>query len=232
MYGFVSAAATLFGGALPLYTRLRDVGMRYLLAFASGVLVATALLEMLPEAQLGVAPGASLALAAGFFLLYLVEKLLLIHACGEEECSTHSIGWVSVIGIGLESLIDGIAIAASFAASPVLGLVVAVAIVVHELPRGFSTAVIMKNSRYSQKTVLAVLAIDAFLTPVGVLLAPLIPISLPVLIAFAAGTFIYIGASDLLPEAHQTFNVKVVASVLVGAGVVLALETAGHAVLG
>ena len=65
------------------------------------------------------------------------------------------------------------------------------------------------------------LAVDAFFTPLGVLLAPLFPMSsLPIILAFAAGTFLYVGASDLLPEAHKKFNIYVVASVVLGAVVV------------
>ncbi len=229
LYAFLSAASTLAGGALPLFTRLQKLPIRYLLAFASGVIISTALFEMIPEAFAGNA-GANigLALGTGFFALYFIEKIVLIHACGEEECSIHGFTWVSVIGIALESLIDGIGIAAAFAASSTLGMLVAVAIIAHELPRGFSTAAIMKSAKYSLPVVLGVLAIDAFLTPVGVLLASFIPFSLSLLLAFTAGTFLYIGASDLLPEAHKTFNIKVVFCVLLGVVVVLGLEALTH----
>ena len=77
VFGFVSAASTIAGGMLPLYTRIRDIGSRYLLGFAAGVMLSVAFLEMLPEIAEQGEPN-FVALAAGFFSLYLVEKLVIV----------------------------------------------------------------------------------------------------------------------------------------------------------
>ncbi len=223
LYSLVTSVATITGGLLPFHPRLRRIELRYFIAFASGLMIAIAFFEMLPEVD-WVQPGSPLALAAGFFSVYLLEKMVLIHACGEAECEEHtqSLGWPAMIGVAIESLIDGVAIAASYSVAPTLGLTVALAVFAHEVPRGFATTVIMRNGGYGSRGIAASLAVDAGFTPIGTLLAVWLvsPQLLSTLIAFAAGTFLYVGASDLLPEAHKRFNSRVVLMVLLGAAIV------------
>lgn len=217
LLSLVVALGTLVSGLLPFASRVRAVEMRYLVGFASGAMVSIAIFDMMPEMGMRT----PLPMALGFFGTYLVEKLVLIHACGEAECESHSLGWVALIGIAAESLIDGAAIAAGYALAPGLGLGITGAIFVHELPRGFTTTVIMRQAKYGLGATLAALFVDAFFTPVGALLAKIVPAAgFNELIGFAAGTFIYVGASDLLPEAHRRFNLRVVGSVLAGAIVI------------
>ncbi len=216
-YSLLTSLATIFGAFLPFTKTFRKIELRYLLAFASGLMVSVAFFELLPE----IGRESAFAVAIGFFGIYIIEKIFLIHACGEKECVSHAIGWTSLIGIGVESLIDGIAIGVGYAVNPALGIVIAVAVVVHEVPRGFVTAVIMRNSGYKTRGISGAVAIDAFFTPLGTAIAFLIPVALfQNLIGFALGTFLYIGASDLLPEAHKRFNWKVVVAVLIGAVIV------------
>lgn len=224
VYSLISALATIFGGLLFFRRRMKRVQFRYLIGFASGLILSVAFFEMLPQIQ-----NQFSALALGFFSLYLIEKIIMIHACGEEECDAHkqNVGWVSIIGIAAESLVDGIAIAVGFVINPAVGLGIATAVIIHEIPRGFSTVVIMKASKLSMKKIFVALGIDSFATPLGSLLVffNAFPTNLfAPLLAFAAGTFLYIGASDLLPEAHRVFNLKVVLSVLLGALLIPAAE--------
>ncbi|MBI2530025.1 MAG: ZIP family metal transporter [Candidatus Diapherotrites archaeon] len=216
-YALLTSIATIFGAFLPFTKTFKKIELRYLLAFASGLMVSVAFFELLPE----IGRESAFAVALGFFAIYLIEKIFLIHACGEKECVSHTIGWTSLIGIGAESLIDGIAIGIGYAVSPALGIVIAVAVIVHEVPRGLVTTIIMKNSGYKKRGIFGAVAIDAFFTPLGTAIAFFVPIALfHDLIGFALGTFLYIGASDLLPEAHKSFNWKVVASVMIGAAII------------
>lgn len=230
LLAFAAALATLLGGFLPLYTPVKKMATRYLLGFAAGVMLSVALLEMLPE--LAEEGGVNyLAVAAGFFLLYLVEKLGVIHSCPEGECEVHTLPWTALIGIATESLLDGAAIAIGFAINPVLGGTIALAVIAHEFPRGFTTGVIMRLGGYRQALTLGGLALDAFLAPLGaalVLLGVFPEQFSGVLLAFAAGTFLYVGAADLLPEAHRRFNIWVVASVMVGVLLIPVLEPFAH----
>lgn len=220
LYALITSAATLAGGALPIYTRLRLVEQRYMVAFAGGAMVAIALFDLIPEMKAHNA----VALMLGFFAIYLLEKLVMIHACGEAECETHAMGWPALIGIAAESLIDGLAIAVGFRVAPALGLLIALAVFAHEVPRGLTTTVIMQEAGYSRRKVWAALLVDAGFAPLGVLLSGLIPPSaFEPLIGFTAGVFLYVGASDLLPEAHRRFNLRVVLATLAGGGVIPAL---------
>lgn len=217
----VVAITTLFGGLLPLYTRLREIELRYLVGFAAGVMVSTAFFEIIPEVgRFSFISSGFLAL--GFFSLYALEKTILIHSCGESECEIHTpIGWVSLIGIGVESLVDGMAIAVGFKQSALLGLTIALAVAIHEIPRGFSTTVIMKNSDYKKPVIFGALALDSLLTPAGAVAGLGFPAGFfSAVVAFTAGTFLYVGAADLLPGAHQRFNFAVISSVLAGGAVI------------
>jgi zinc transporter ZupT len=221
MYALLTAAATLVGGSLPLLTRLRHLEKRYTIAFAGGAMVSIALFDLIPQMQTHNAA----ALAAGFFSIYLIEKLVLIHVCGEAECEVHSITLPAVVGIATESLIDGIAIAVSYRVEPALGTLVAVAVFAHELPRGFATTVIMRGAGHVLPVTLLVLAVDASFTPLGVLVAEIFPSAwLEPLLGFTAGVFLYVGASDLIPEAHRRFNSKVVLATLAGAALIPAVS--------
>ncbi len=217
LYALATSAATLVGGVLPMYTRLRLIEQRYLVAFAGGTMVAIALFDLIPEMETHNA----VALLLGFFSIYLIEKLVMIHTCQEEECETHTMGWPALIGIAAESLIDGVAIAVGFRVAPALGLLIALAVFAHEVPRGLTTTVIMQQAGYSRSRTWAALLVDAGFAPLGVLLAGLIPLSaFEPLIGFTAGVFLYVGASDLLPEAHRRFNLRVVLATLAGGGLI------------
>ncbi|MEE9202090.1 MAG: hypothetical protein V3U31_02710, partial [Dehalococcoidia bacterium] len=152
LFGLIAAASTISGGMLPLYTRIRDIGSRYLLGFAAGVMLSVAFLEMLPQIAKQGEPN-FVALAVGFFSLYLVEKLVMVHSCPEGECEVHTLGGTALIGIAAESLLDGVAIGIGFHLSPAVGLTIALAVLVHEFPRGFATTVIMRNAGYSLRRI-------------------------------------------------------------------------------
>ena len=200
-----------------MYTRMRLIEQRYMVAFAGGAMVAIALFDLIPEMQ----SHNAIALLAGFFIVYLLEKLVMLHSCGEAECEAHTLGWSALIGIAAESLIDGVAIAVGFRVAPALGLLIALAVFVHEIPRGLTTTVIMQEAGYSHLKIWGALAVDAGFAPIGVLLAGFIPASaFEPLIGFTAGVFLYVGASDLLPDAHRRFNLRVVLSTLAGGGLI------------
>lgn len=201
---------------------------RYVIAFAAGVILAVSFFDVLPEADLkGNAPF----LGLGFVTFYMLEKLMMIHACGESECATHEIGPMAVLGMALDNVVDGAGIAAGYLMNPLLGLSITVAVVLHEIPQGMTSAFIMRQAKWSRVGTLVALGLAGLLYPVGTLLAGQIPPHLQrTMLAFIAGTFIYIGAGDLLPEAHRTFNWKVILSVIGGMGLMLVLKALAPAV--
>jgi len=224
-YAFIASISSVVGGLLPIYTGIKHIRTNYLIGFAAGVLISTAIFEMLPEAVSQSNAGFVNPLALGFFSLYLLEKTVMIHACKEAECDIHTAGWVGMIGLGLESILDGIAIAVGYITEPALGLIIAFAVAVHELPVGFSTSVIMMRSGFNRKNTLTALLATSFLTVVGALIAGFFPQEyFGTVLAFTVGTFIYIGASDLLPHAHDRVDWIVVVSVISGAAIVPVLK--------
>lgn len=225
VYAFIASIASVIGGLLPIYSRLKHIRTNYLVGFAAGVLISTAVFEMLPQALIVSNIDIVNPLALGFFSLYLLEKSVMIHACKETECDVHTSGWVGMIGLSLESILDGIAIAVGYITEPALGLIIAFAVAVHELPVGFSTTVILKRSEFNRKSTLIMLFVTSFLTVAGALIAGFFPTEyFGDILAFTTGTFIYIGASDLLPHAHERVDWFVVMSVILGAAIVPFIE--------
>jgi zinc transporter ZupT len=124
-----------------LLSRTLTVNTRYVVAFASGVIVAAAMFEMIPEADVS---SNWPFLGLGFFAFYLIERLVMIHSCGEDECELKEVGWVTLAGMSADNFVDGIAIAASYFTSPFLGTFVAIAVIVHEIPQSLTIASVMK----------------------------------------------------------------------------------------
>lgn len=218
--GFVGLA--LFLSGLPAFhPKAAAMGTRYTVAFAAGVVTAAAMFEMIPEADVS---RNWPFLGLGFFAFYLLERVVIIHSCGENECELKNVGWATLAGMSADNFTDGIAIAASYFTNPVLGLFVAVAVIAHEIPQSLAITLIMKDEKYSVNKILATLFVGAVLYPAGAILAGSFPNDIyDLIVALVAGEFIFIGAGELLPEAHKRFNIKVVVSVILGALFVSAL---------
>ncbi len=215
--------ADLLSGLIPFYYRLDDSYTRYIIALAAGTMLGAVFFEMLPE----VLPADSIYIAAGFFFFYLLERLTMIHSCGEYECTSevHRIGWLPVLGMASDNIIDGIGIAIAYLINPLTGIVVALSVIVHEIPQGLTTTILLKRSGVGKLAILSALTVESILYPIGASLAFLIPNVLnTAVLAIVTGDFLYIAASDLLPDAHKKFNIKVIFAVLLGAVSVLALE--------
>jgi zinc transporter ZupT len=214
IYAVVAGLSDLVAGWLALEGKTAKIESRYIIGFAAGVLLAVSFLDILPEVNLKEdAP----ILVMGFLTFYVLEKVMMIHACGESECETHQIGPVAVLGMALDNFIDGAGIAVGYLLNPLLGLSITAAVVLHEIPQGITSAVIMKEARWSKGRIMVALSVAGLLYPMGAVMAAFIPGPfLEKALAFIAGDFIYIGASDLLPEAHRRFNWKVILSVVSG----------------
>lgn len=210
----VAGSFDLMAGWLTLQDNAHKVQPRYVIAFATGLLLGVTFFHILPEVDLKTD---ALFLASGFMVFYLLEKLMMIHACRESECDAHQIGPVAVVGMALDNVVDGAGIVVGYQIHPLLGLAVTLAVVLHEIPQGMASALIMREAKWSRRQMLLTLGLAGLLYPAGALLAGLIPAGFQQkLLAFIAGDFIYIAAGDLLPEAHRRFNWKVVLLVIAG----------------
>lgn len=220
-YGMVAALSTMIGGALVIFARNWSVANRdYVLAFSAGVLVSLSFLKIIP----GVFPHSTwgpLALLVGFFMMYLFEQLGVhnhVHTEEVEHHDLHGLTWVAWGGLLAHSFIDGLAIGSSAIVQDT-GLLQSVTfgVVLHQFPEGLVAAALMVAQGFSALRTLALTAIVAFATPVGaVLTAFFLGLVSPdilkeistVVMALAAGTFIYLGAADMLHHSHAQRNKK------------------------
>ena len=207
-----AVASTLAGGAMAL--RFRD-RLHYLLGFTAGVLLGVVAFDLLPEVfalsrDHGFDPSAAMvALVVGFLLFHSLEKFVLVHPAQEDHYSHHHhphVGLASAAVLAAHSCMDGVAIGIGFQVSPLVGLTVAIAVVAHDFSDGLNTVSLMLRHRNSTRRAVAMLAVDALAPLVGVLLTlafTIPPFQLMVYLGFFAGFLLYIGVSDILPEAHS-----------------------------
>ncbi|MFZ3063147.1 MAG: ZIP family metal transporter [Actinomycetota bacterium] len=221
LYSFIAGMSTVAGVYLVKYfgvwTRRNSLN---LISFAGGVLLATAFFELFPEA-LDLNRNWFYAAVIGVTALFLIEHFMVVHACHEDVCDVHTMGVVGALGIGIHSLIDGIVIGIGFEASFALGVVTSMAVIVHELPEGVFTYTLLIADEVSERKSLIYSWIVALATPFGAVMTYLIlrglsPGVLGIMLALAGGTFIYVGAADLLPQVHRKPNALNAFLVIVG----------------
>lgn len=222
LLAFIAMLSDVLSGLVPLHSRFKNISTRYVLAFASGTVISAAFLELLPEARVEVNWGF---LGAGFFIMYLIDKGLALHQCGEDECEITGAGWVTVLGMASDNVIDGAGIAVAYLTNPALGVVVTLAVVAHELPQGITTTLVMKAHNYSLRRIIGILLLAGVAYPLGASLSFLIPEAAhQAAIAFVAGVFIYTGAAALMTEAHRRFNSRVMMLLVLGAVLPLVIK--------
>ena len=198
-----------------------------LVAFSAGGLIGGAFLHLLPEAvhesealpisAIGEeALNIYLLVIAGYLLFFLIEKLLDWHHCHnvEEEhiCEFHSFKWLNLIGDGIHNFLDGLVIAASFLATWQLGIITSIAVIAHEIPQEMGDYGVLVYGGFSKKRALYLNFLTALTAVLGGIIGFFIVDAVeainPFILAFAAGGFIYIAASDLLPELKKEHSGK------------------------
>ncbi len=201
-----------FVGAVSLFLsreKLRQA-LIFLVSFSAGGLMGGAFFHILPEyleSDSDVMAAFAMVLA-GFCVFFVLERILRWHHCHNGECDTHAhLGWMNLIGDGIHNLIDGMVMFAAFAVGPALGVPVLVSIIFHEIPQELGDFGVLIYSGFSRLKALLYNFVSALLSVIGVLVAfgffrgGLAPEQF--LLPLAAGGFIYIAASDLVPELHQ-----------------------------
>ncbi|MBI4216210.1 MAG: ZIP family metal transporter [Chloroflexi bacterium] len=222
LFATLAAMGDIVGGVLPFHPWGKKVSMRYVLAFAAGTVMGAVFFELLPEAK---AEQNYLYLALGFFVFYLVEKGLELHAYRNGVHEDRPLNWVTVLGMASDNIIDGVGIGVSFIVRPELGVIITLAVIAHEVPQGMTTTLIMRRAGYGLNRLIPILVFAAAMYPAGVAISGYIPERLvSQAIAFVTGVFIYVGAAALLNEAHKTFNYRVVATFMLGSALALALR--------
>ena len=179
-----------------------------LVGFASGTLLGGAFLHLLPEA-LNPESDPTITfyyVVIGIVSFFALEKFLYWRHCHERECPTHMFVYLNLVGDGVHNFIDGMVIAATFLISFDLGFATTLAVIFHEIPQEIGDFGVLVYGGLSRKKALVYNFFSAVTAITGALatyfLAYLQSIEV-LLVPFAAGGFIYIAATDLMPELHK-----------------------------
>ncbi|MBX4187051.1 MAG: ZIP family metal transporter [Candidatus Doudnabacteria bacterium] len=224
---FLTFVSTFAGGLIGL--RYKDK-LHLILGFTAGVLLAVVAFDLLPEIhELATTMGldirqAMIALVLGFLVFHIVEKWILIHHAHEDNYGEHkhpTVGIASALALAGHSFLDGVGIGLGFQVSPALGILVAVAVIAHDFSDGLNTVSLMlahKNSDDRAKKFLFLDALAPLLGAASTLFFTLSAMQLLWYLGFFAGFLLYIGASDILPEAHSKHSsAKTIALTVLGA---------------
>ncbi len=211
-FAFVSALAAEAGGFLALNKRKH---LNLTLGFTAGALIGLVAFDLLPEIFEFVSDGIidivwpMLALVVGFLLFHTIEKSILIHQSQEKEYTVHRhphVGYASATALIGHSFLDGASIGLAFQVNNAAGIAVALAVIGHRFADGFNGVNLMlshKTSREQSKRVLAIVAAAPILGALLTLLYAFPDTLLAIYLGFFAGFMLYIGASDILPQAHS-----------------------------
>jgi zinc and cadmium transporter len=208
IFSFLGSVFCLIGGILLLWKKkwAKRIAL-YLVSFAAGALLGAAFLHLLPEAIEGGGTSVFFYVLIGLLLMFLVEKFLLWYHCHDGECKVHAFSYTILFGDGIHNFIDGIIIGVSFLVSIPLGVATALAVAFHEIPQEIGDFAVMLHGGIKRTKVLIYNFLAALMTPLAAVLAYIFSSSLEKaiipLVAFAAGNFIYIASSDLIPEIHK-----------------------------
>jgi zinc transporter ZupT len=204
--------STLFGGLFALRNRKR---LHLIMGFTAGVLVGLVAFDLLPEIfrlvnEQGIpSVNPMLALVGGFLLFHIAEKSMLIHRGDAEEYTDNkhpTVGLLSAVALSGHSFLDGVGIGLGFQVNAAVGIVVAIAVIAHDFSDGLNTVTLMLVNHNTSRRALGLLLLDATAPVLGALSTLFFSIPsawLPLYLGAFAGFLLYIGASDILPEAHS-----------------------------
>lgn len=178
-----------------------------LVAFSAGSILAGAFFHLIAESlEKLTSQVVFLVVIVGFSLFFIIERYLWWHHCHKGKCEVHPVSYLVLLGDGLHNFIDGGVIAASFFVSIPFGLLTTLLIISHEVPQELGDFAILVNGGYSKSKALVFNFISQFTSVIGGMLIYFLgsfPEVVEFFLPFAAGGFIYISASDLIPELHR-----------------------------
>lgn len=218
--------STFLGGLLAVKFKNK---LHLIMGFTAGVLLGVVSFDIFPEIISQVnknnikAIEPMLALVFGFLLFHVLEKVIVIHHAHEEDYTEHkhpSVGVLSALALVGHSFMDGIGIGLGFQVNAAVGLLVAIAVISHDFTDGMNTITLMLHHNNSLGKSKAFLLLDSVAPILGALSTLLFIVPTHFLVwylGFFAGFLLYIGVSDILPEAHsQHSSVKLIGLTILG----------------
>jgi zinc transporter ZupT len=212
LLSLTAAAGALVGGWVAIKGR-RNLSLG--LGFTAGIILGLVAFDLLPEIfQIAQSTGLDpiwpmITLVCGFLAFHIVEKFILIHHPQEDKYEPHvhpHVGLVSALALCGHSFLDGAAIGVAFQVNKTVGITVAIAVIAHRFADGFSTTNVLLHHKNSLQRAKNLLYLAAIMPVVGVLVTNIFTFSeesLAIYLGFFAGFLLYIGASDILPQAHS-----------------------------
>ena len=233
LLGFTAAAANVFGGAVIVQKNWERRYLKYFLALGAGFMLATAIVEMVPQSlELGGRSAAFLVLL-GYLIIHFFEHTVTPHFHFGEE--THEDEFVEahksysvLIGLTIHTFFDGIAIASGFLVSNWLGWVIFLAVFLHKIPEGFTVASVMLAGGRSKLTAWLASVVLGVATIAGVMTMAVFRHQVGAGLPLSAGVTIYVAASDLIPEVNREPGAKLALVVFGGVVLLFALDSLFH----
>jgi len=184
-----------------------------MIGFAVGSLLGVAFFEMIPETieKFG-QESIFIYVMLGFVAFFFMERYFFWRHCHEGVCEVHAMSYLNILGDAIHNFTDGVVISVAFLADFNLGVATTVAIIFHEIPQEIGDFAIMVYGGFSRGKALWFNFLCGLTSVFGVLLGYFLAGAISnfsaFLIPFSAGGFIYIAASDLIPELHRQKNTK------------------------
>jgi len=233
LLGLTAAAANVFGGAIIVQRNWERRYLRYFVALGAGFMLATALMEMVPESLELKGKNAAFLILLGYLLIHFFEHTVTPHFHFGEETHKDEFmhshkGYSVLIGLIIHTFFDGIAIASGFLVSNWLGWLIFFAVFLHKIPEGFTVSSVMLASGRSRATAWGASVVLGGATLAGVLTMALFRHHVGAGLPLSAGVTIYVAASDLIPEVNREPGARMALLVFVGVGLVFLLDHFFH----
>jgi len=213
-----------------------DNSLDFLVSLSVGALLGGAFLHLLPELlEEGILKELFIFVLGGILLFFVLEKFVFWHHCHHVEHDHLSFTYMNLVGDALHNLLDGILLAGAFLIDINAGFATTIAVLLHEVPQEIGDFGVLLKGGFSKKKALMANFLTALTAFIGAGLAllfnALIIGVIPILVAIAAGGFIYIAGTDLIPELHKNPKIKdsilQLFFILIGIGLMFALTLIG-----
>jgi len=228
---FFDGLVALVGAfSLLLSDRVLKGVLYVLVAFSTGALLGGAFFHLLAESLEDLTPSVSFTvLIVSFSLFFLLERVLHWHHCHDSDCDVHEYTTLILLGDGIHNFIDGLVIAGAFLVSVKLGLLASLLIILHEIPQELGNFAVLVHGGMGKVRALLYNFLAQLTCVAGGIIGYFMPFEgfKAFMLPFAAGGFIYIAASDLIPELHKEASLRksLSAFVFFVAGVAMMLAT-------
>lgn len=212
LLAFTTFVSTILGG---LFAFKNQRYLPHILGLSAGIILGVVAFDILPEI-FGLLKIENLdpifpmiGLVVGFLIFHILEKSILLHHSHEAEYVQHQhpqVGLLSAFALSAHSFLDGVSIGLGFQVNPGVGVAVTIAVVAHDFADGLNTVTLMLAHKNTRRRAFWLLILDAtapILGAISTLFFTLAPNQLAIYLGFFAGFLLYIGASDILPQAHS-----------------------------